>query len=113
MALIADVCGETGHSRDAQIHVSVSTLGPMDPLVGLLDGPRARGAFVLRSIQDPPWSVQVQDNAPLSIVAIARGDPWVVPRGGDAVRLHPEDVAIMRGPDPYTFTDDPAHRSKW
>lgn len=79
----------------------------MDPLVGLLDGPRARGAFVLRSVQDPPWSVQVRDEAPLSIVAIARGDPWVVPGHGEAVWLHPGDVAIMRGPDPYTFCDDP------
>ncbi|MGH3785753.1 MAG: cupin domain-containing protein [Pseudonocardiaceae bacterium] len=80
----------------------------MDALAGLLEGPRARDAFVLRSMQDPPWSVRVQDKAPLSIVAIVRGDPWVVPDRGDAVRLHPEDVAIMRGPDSYTFTDGSA-----
>jgi AraC-like DNA-binding protein len=79
----------------------------MDPLAVLLDGPRARGAFVLRSIQVPPWSVRVQDQAPLSVVAIARGDPWVVPDRCEAARLHPGDVAIMRGPDMYTFADDP------
>jgi AraC-like DNA-binding protein len=79
----------------------------VDPLTGLLDGARARGAFVLRTIQNPPWSVQVRDSAPLSVVAVARGTPWVVPGAGDAVRLDAGDVAMMRGPDGFTFTDDP------
>ena len=35
----------------------------MDALTGLLDGPRARGAFLLRMIMEPPWSVRVQDHA--------------------------------------------------
>ncbi len=80
----------------------------MDVLTGLLDGPRARGAFLLRSIMDPPWSVRIQDRAPLSLVAVVRGEAWVVPDSGEAVRLRPADVAIMRGPDAYTFADDPA-----
>jgi AraC-like DNA-binding protein len=79
----------------------------MDPLTRLLDGARARGAFVLRTIQDPPWSVRVQDRAPLSVVAVARGAPWVVPSAGDPARLDVGDVALMRGPDSFTFTDDP------
>jgi AraC-like DNA-binding protein len=79
----------------------------VDPLAGLLDGARARGAFVLRTIQNPPWSVQVRDSAPLSVVAVARGTPWVVPGAGDAVRLDAGDVAMMRGPDGFTFADDP------
>jgi AraC-like DNA-binding protein len=82
----------------------------MDALTGLLDGPRARGAFLLRSIMDPPWSVRVQDRAPLSLVAIMRGEAWVVPDDADPVRLVPGDVAITRGPDPFTFADDPATR---
>jgi AraC-like DNA-binding protein len=81
----------------------------MDAIVGLLDGPRARGAFLLRALMDPPWSVRVQDRAPLSLVAMVRGDAWVVPDPpGETVRLRPGDVAITRGPDPYTFADDPA-----
>ncbi len=28
----------------------------MDALTSLLDGPRARGAFLLRAVLDPPWS---------------------------------------------------------
>jgi len=80
----------------------------MDALVGLLDGPRARGAFLLRSIMDPPWSVRIEDEAPLSLVAVVRGEAWFVPDSGDACRLGPGDVAVMRGPDPYVFADDPA-----
>jgi AraC-like DNA-binding protein len=80
----------------------------MDALATLLDGPRARGAFLLRSIQEPPWSVRVQDRAPLSVVAVAAGETWVMPNRGDAVRLRARDVAVMRGPAPFTFADDPA-----
>lgn len=80
----------------------------MDTLAGLLDGPRARGAFLLRSILTPPWSLRIQDEAPLTLVAMVRGDAWITPDRGDAVRLRPRDVAILRGPDPYTVSDDPA-----
>jgi AraC-like DNA-binding protein len=79
----------------------------VDALDGLLDGPRARGAFLLRSLMSPPWSVRVQDRAPLSVVAIVRGDAWLVPDGIPPTRLGPGDVALLRGPDPYVFADDP------
>src|SRR5437764_191107 len=36
----------------------------MDAMVGLLDGPRARGAFLLRTILDPPWALRIRDRAP-------------------------------------------------
>ena len=80
----------------------------MDALAGLLDGPRARGAFLLRAIMDPPWSIRCQDRSPLCLVAMMRDEAWVVPDAGDAVRLRPGDVAIMRGPEAYTIADAPA-----
>lgn len=80
----------------------------MDALVGLLDGPRARGAFLLRAILNPPWSVRVQDGAPLTLLAQVRGDALIMPDSGPPARLRPGDVAIVRGPDPYTVADDPA-----
>jgi AraC-like DNA-binding protein len=85
-----------------------STLRRMDALAGLLDGPRARGAFVLRAILDPPWCVRVQDRSPLCLVAMTTGEAWVIPQGDDPVRLGVGDVAIARGPDPYIVADDPA-----
>lgn len=80
----------------------------MDSIAGLLDGPRARGAFLLRSTVDPPWSIHVQNEAPLTAVVIVRGSAWVQHEGKPAVSLGPGDVAILRGPDHYTLCDDPA-----
>ncbi|WP_030678142.1 AraC family transcriptional regulator [Streptomyces rimosus] len=102
----------------------------MDALTGLLEGPRARGAFLMRSVLSPPWSLRIQDEAPLTVVTMARGEGWVVTgesgqageagqagqagQAGEAAGrmaatpLHPGDVAILRGPAPYTVADDPA-----
>jgi AraC-like DNA-binding protein len=80
----------------------------VDAVAGLLDGPRARGAFLLRSSMDPPWSLRIQDEAPLTLIAVVRGEAWVVPDGSEKVRLGRGDVAILRGPDHYTVADDPA-----
>ncbi|MEV4064764.1 AraC family transcriptional regulator [Nonomuraea dietziae] len=79
----------------------------MDALAGLLDGPRARGAFLLRSIMTPPWSVRILDRAPLTLVSMLRGEAWVLPDRGDPLRLRPGDVAIMRGPEAYNVADAP------
>jgi AraC-like DNA-binding protein len=79
----------------------------MDSIAGLLDGPRARGAFLLRSVLAPPWSLRIQDEAPLTLVAMVRGAAWVVPDNGPAMHLDPGDVAVLRGPDAYTVADDP------
>jgi AraC-like DNA-binding protein len=80
----------------------------MDAVAGLLDGPRARGAFLLRSLLEPPWSMRIADEAPLCLIAVTRGEAWLLPEDGHALRLDPGDVAIIRGPDPYILADDPA-----
>ncbi|MEV5506764.1 AraC family transcriptional regulator [Streptomyces orinoci] len=80
----------------------------MDALTGLLDGPKARGAFLLRSVLSPPWSLRVADGAPLCLVTVVRGHAWITPGMGEPVRLEPGAVALLRGPDPYTVSDDPA-----
>ena len=79
----------------------------MDAVAGLLDGARAHGAFLLRSVMDPPWSIRIEDRAPLSLMAMVRGEAWVIPDDGPPVALHPGDIAVMRGPDQYTIADDP------
>ncbi|WP_068272713.1 AraC family transcriptional regulator [Aldersonia kunmingensis] len=78
----------------------------MDALVSLLTGPRAQGAFLLRSIMDAPWSMRIQDEAPLTVVAIVTGSAWIRPDGLDAVHLQPGDVAVALGPTPYLVADD-------
>ncbi|MEU8779704.1 AraC family transcriptional regulator [Streptomyces sp. NPDC048606] len=79
----------------------------MDTLTGLLEGPHARGAFLLKAVFNPPWSVRIEDRAPLSVLTAVRGAAWVLPDGGEPVRLGPGDVALVRGPEPYTLADDP------
>ncbi|MEU4308680.1 AraC family transcriptional regulator [Streptomyces rochei] len=79
----------------------------MDALAGLLEGPRARGAFMIRACFDPPWAVRVEDRAPLTVMLMVRGDAWVVPDTGERLRLRAGDLTIARGPDPYTCADDP------
>jgi AraC-like DNA-binding protein len=80
----------------------------MDALASLLNGPRAQGAFLLRSILEPPWSVRIQDRAPIALISVVSGEAWVVPDDGQPVLLRPGDVSVVRGPDPYTVADHPA-----
>src|SRR5689334_17119876 len=81
----------------------------MDAVAGLLDGPRARGAFLLRSVLDPPWSLRIEDEAPLTLVALVRGRATIRPDGDDEqpFTLQTGDVAILRGPDHYVVSDPP------
>ncbi|WP_433469678.1 cupin domain-containing protein [Spirillospora sp. CA-128828] len=80
----------------------------MDALADLLDGPRARGAFMLRASLSPPWSMRIQDEAPLTLLSMVRDDAWLLPDDGAAQRVGPGDMVVFRGPDPYTVSDDPA-----
>ncbi|MDH6547906.1 AraC-like DNA-binding protein [Streptomyces sp. SAI-117] len=79
----------------------------MDALAGLLEGPRARGAFMIRACFDPPWAVRVEDRAPLTVMVMVRGEAVILPDAGEPVRLRPGDLAVARGPDAYTCADAP------
>src|SRR5262245_30749558 len=79
----------------------------MDAIAGLLDGPRARRAFLLRCTMDPPWALRIQDEAPLTLVALLRGSAWFLPAHAQPLRVDAGDVALVRGPDHYVFSDDP------
>ena len=79
----------------------------MDAFVGLLDGPRARGAFALRCVMCPPWSLRVSAESPLTLIAVVSGQVWIVHDRGETVRLGAGDVAVTSGSDHYTIGDDP------
>ena len=60
----------------------------MDELTSVLDGPRAQNAFVVRSVLAPPWAIRIQDDAPLTIVAIVRGELWIRFDDGEVFRSY-------------------------
>jgi AraC-like DNA-binding protein len=80
----------------------------MDAVVGLLDGVRARGAFVLRMVLDPPWSMRIQDDAPLTLICQTTGRAAIVGDNTGTVWLETGDVALTRGTEHYVFADDPS-----
>ncbi len=77
----------------------------MDPLTALLDAPRARDAFVLRVSMARPWAIRVQDQAALTVVAMARGSS-VWERGGETFALGSGDVVLLTRPTPYSIGDE-------
>ena len=79
----------------------------MDDLAGLLDGPRARGAFALRSVMSAPWCLRIVAESPVTVIALISGEAWIVPDEGEPVLLEPGDVAVTRAPDHYNVCDSP------
>jgi AraC-like DNA-binding protein len=62
---------------------------------------------MIRACFDPPWAVRVEDRAPLTVMLVVRGEAWIVPDTGERLRLREGELAIARGPGPYTCADDP------
>ncbi|MEQ6888560.1 AraC family transcriptional regulator [Halomonas sp. CS7] len=79
----------------------------MDTLGGLLDAPRARGAFALRTVMTPPWSLRIVAESPLTLVAGVAGEVWIVPDESEPVRIGPGDIAVTRAPVHYTVAHAP------
>ena len=80
----------------------------MDTLGGLLDAPRARGAFALKTVMSEPWSLRILAESPLTLIAGISGDFWVIPDSGEPISVGPGDIAITRAPDHYTVADSPS-----
>jgi AraC-like DNA-binding protein len=101
---------KTIHRSSSRPHTPSSDgyAAAVDAVVGLLDGVRARGAFVLRLVMDPPWSMSIRDDAPLTVICQTHGNSVIVGDRSGTVRLHPGDVALTRGTQHYRFADDPA-----
>ena len=57
---------------------------------------------------EPPWSVRIEDRAPVSLVAVTRGQAWITHDDGSPRHLETGCVAVICGPDPYVIADDPS-----
>ena len=80
----------------------------MDNFAGLLDAPRARGAFTLRTVMRSPWSLRIEAESPITLIAGVSGTLWVVPDAGDPVQVGPGDIALTRAPDHYNVSETPS-----
>lgn len=78
----------------------------IDEFSGLLEGPRARGAFALRGLLASPWSLRIEADSPLTVIAIVKGRCHVAHDNGESVSLGAGDVVITRAPGHYTVADE-------
>lgn len=76
----------------------------VDPMTQFLTGPQARQAFTLRVAMNPPFAIDVRDEAALTVIVPVRGKVWVT-AGADMDSLQPGQAATVRGPDPYQVAD--------
>ncbi|MET0133739.1 MAG: AraC family transcriptional regulator [Kibdelosporangium sp.] len=84
----------------------------MDALAGLLRGIRADDALFDRSVLVPPWSVRRADGSLVTFCAVTRGAGWVVPSVGERRLMQAGDVAVVRGPEPFSFVDTGAEHEE-
>ena len=82
-------------------------MNKFDEFSGLLEGPRARGAFTLRGLLASPWSLRIEAESPLTVISMIRGNAHIQHDNGESVWLEPGDVAITRAPGSYTVADHP------
>lgn len=89
------------------LDLPASKLRGMDPLSQFLTGPRARAAFTLRVVMDPPFAIDVRDQAALTVIVVVRGQAWIAAQGSAPQLLSPGQAATVRGPAPYRVADTP------
>ncbi|MFF3019448.1 cupin domain-containing protein [Streptomyces sp. NPDC057939] len=83
-----------------------------DALSSLLSDVRPQGAVFDQSVVNPPWSMRFVDGAPLVLLAMLKGDAWLLPDDGEPIELRQGDIAILTGSDPYTIADTPTGRPR-
>jgi AraC-like DNA-binding protein len=59
-------------------------------------------------MMDPPWSLSIRDDAPLTVICQTHGSAAIVGESTGTTWLHPGDVALARGTEHYVFADDPS-----
>lgn len=88
-------------------------MDPLDHLVGgsatasgSIVAPLARGAFALRVVMGGEWSIDVDDDAALSVLVVLTGGA-VLTRAGGETALEPGDVVLLPRGARYTVADAP------
>lgn len=72
-----------------------------------LEGPGARGAFLLRVTMAPPWGIEIRDSSSLTVLVMGQGRACLAFAEEEPTTLAPGDVALIRGPEPYRVRSAP------
>ncbi|MBB4930475.1 AraC-like DNA-binding protein [Lipingzhangella halophila] len=80
----------------------------MDAFADLLTGLRTEGAVLGRSALPSPCALRFVGGAPLTLCTLLDGQGWIVAGDGTRMRIRAGDSVVVRGPEPFVFTDDPA-----
>lgn len=83
----------------------------MDTLSEMLDNIRSSGALIGQSLLVAPWTVRHEAGSSLAVVAMLRGEGWIVRDGAEPTRLGTRDLAILTGPSTSLLTSDPSGRT--
>ncbi|RJO79375.1 AraC family transcriptional regulator [Nocardia panacis] len=78
----------------------------MDPFDDLLSRVRAAGAVFGKSALTAPFALRLGAQSALTLCVPLRGEGWVV-AGDERRRLRVGEAAVVLGPQPFVFTDDP------
>ena len=84
----------------------------MDALVGLVDGVRARGAFLLRLISGSAVG-DADPRRALTLICQTLGSAVITTAAGETSDWHPDDVALARGTEHYVYSDDLGSTPRW
>ncbi|MFI0417621.1 AraC family transcriptional regulator [Spongiactinospora sp. 9N601] len=76
----------------------------MDPYDDLLRGVRGEGAVFGASALSPPWALEFDRGASLTLCLPLRGEGWIV-QGETAERVRVGEAAVVRGPEPFVFAE--------
>ncbi|CAM5236762.1 AraC family transcriptional regulator [Streptomyces californicus] len=82
----------------------------MDVFDELLRGVRGRGAVFGRSVLCAPWSLRFTDGAYLTLCLPLRGAGWIVPEGGEPLRVEVGEAAMVQGSGPVRLHRRPGGR---
>lgn len=80
----------------------------MDPLSELLSGIRAEGAILSDAILKAPWVVRFDDQAPLTMVTVARGGGVILLPDGGEVKVRAGQTAVVSGGAQFRMADEAA-----
>lgn len=95
------------HGGASRGHGDSSYDRAVDGLTNLLDGPRGRGAVLVRTVMEPPWSFRMVDDAPLGLVAVLQGTAWIVPDAGLPREVGAGSVSLVKALTPVTIASAP------